>query len=77
MREDISIPRNGIIAKLFRVVRLAEIGGYGFDKMICGWQSVSGNKPQFDAVIDTVKATFSFRKARKDKDGAMGGQVGS
>ena len=38
IREDISLPRNPILAKLFRSVRLAENAGTGFTKMIRGWQ---------------------------------------
>jgi len=36
--EDFSLPRNPIIAKIFRFVRLAESIGSGFHKMIDGWK---------------------------------------
>ena len=76
MREDISIPRNGILAKLFRVVRLAENGGYGFDKMIRGWTPYAGTEPLFEASIDSVKATFRFKNKDKEKGGALDGEKG-
>ena len=31
--KDISLPRNPILAKLFRLVKLAENAGFGFDKI--------------------------------------------
>ena len=65
MREDISMPRNPIIAKLFRVVKLAENAGYGFDKMIDGWNKYAGTKPEFEQGLDFTKATFYW----KSKDG--------
>jgi predicted HTH transcriptional regulator len=71
MREDISIPCNGILAKLFRVVRLAENGGYGFDKMIRGWTPYAGTEPQFATSMDSVKATFGFKTAGKEKGDAI------
>ena len=58
MAEDISLPRNPIIAKLFRVVKLAENAGYGFDKMINGWKKYTGKKPEFEQGQDFTKATF-------------------
>ena len=61
MKEDISMPRNPIIAKLFRVVKLAENAGYGFDKMISGWIEYAGTKPEFEQGLDFTKATFYFK----------------
>ena len=31
--KDISLPRNPVVAKLFRMVKLAENAGFGFDKI--------------------------------------------
>jgi len=61
MKEDISMPRNPIIAKLFRVVKLAENAGYGFDKMIDGWNEYAGTKPEFEQGLDFTKATFYLK----------------
>lgn len=62
LEEDISLPRNPIIAKLFRIVKLAENAGYGFDKMIEGWKEYTGSAPTFDQGQDFTKATFYFKK---------------
>ncbi len=58
MKSDISIPRNPIIAKLFRLVRLAENAGFGFDKMINGWKSYSPEAPVFQNETDYSVVTF-------------------
>lgn len=34
LHKDVSIPRNLVLAKLFRCAKLAENAGYGFDKML-------------------------------------------
>jgi ATP-dependent DNA helicase RecG len=57
---DITIPRNPIIAKLFRVVKLSENAGYGFEKMITGWNSYAKNAPEFSKDIDSTTAVFNF-----------------
>lgn len=61
MEEDISMPRNPILAKFFRVVRLAENAGYGFDKMISGWKAYTGHPPKFDEGQDFTKVTFYLK----------------
>jgi len=76
MEEDISIPRNPIIATFFRVVRLAENAGYGFDKMIDGWTAYTGSPPEFDAGQDYTKATFYFKKKVGRKWGESGEKIG-
>lgn len=65
IEEDISMPRNPIIAKLFRVVKLAENAGYGFDKMIEGWKKYTGAKPEFEQGQDFTKATFYLNPIKK------------
>ncbi len=65
IEEDISMPRNPIIAKLFRVVKLAENAGYGFDKMIAGWKKYTGAKPEFEQGQDFTKATFYLNPVKK------------
>jgi ATP-dependent DNA helicase RecG len=62
MEEDISLPRNPIIAKFFRVVKLAENAGYGFDKMINGWKAYTGSIPEFDQGLDYTKVIFFLKK---------------
>lgn len=63
MEEDISMPRNPVLAKFFRVVRLAENAGYGFDKMISGWKAYTGKPPEFDEGQDFTKVTFYLKIA--------------
>jgi len=60
MESDISMPRNPVIAKMFRIVKLAENAGYGFDKMFSGWENYIGASPEFDFNFDSTKATFLF-----------------
>jgi ATP-dependent DNA helicase RecG len=58
IREDILLPRNPILAKLFHSVRLAENAGTGFTKMIRGWQIFRGQPPVFHQEIDYTLVTF-------------------
>jgi len=67
MAEDISMPRNPIIAKIFRVVKLAENAGYGFDKMISGWKRYTGNAPVFEPGQDYTKVTFFYERTLPDE----------
>ena len=60
MKEDVSMPRNPVIAKLFRVANLAENAGYGFDKMIDGWKPYARTAPEFDRGFDFTKTVFRF-----------------
>ncbi|GMU88784.1 MAG: hypothetical protein AMXMBFR49_09920 [Chlorobiota bacterium] len=70
LREDISLPRNGIIAKLFRVANLSENGGYGFEKMNKGWTTYNNTKPEYLSEIDFFKVTFStLQDSRNSGDG--------
>ena len=57
--EDFSLPRNPIIAKIFRFVRLAESIDSGFHKMIKGWEQHYGLKPGIEGDFDYYKITFS------------------
>jgi ATP-dependent DNA helicase RecG len=75
MEEDISLPRNPISAKFFRIVKLAENAGYGFDKMISGWKTYTGNTPVFEQGRDYTKATFYFKNKRSSKK-KLGDKVG-
>jgi predicted HTH transcriptional regulator len=52
------IPRNPVIAKLFRCARLCETAGYGFDKMLL-WQKKGGLKVHFfDDKQDLSRVVF-------------------
>lgn len=56
--EDFSLPRNPIIAKIFRFVRLAENIGSGFHKMIYGWKKHYKIEPVIEGDFDYYKITF-------------------
>ena len=58
--KDISLPRNPIITKLFRVVKLAENAGFGLDNIEYNWNSYNQTKPQFDIDFDSVIVKFQL-----------------
>ncbi|MDR0368364.1 MAG: putative DNA binding domain-containing protein [Bacteroidales bacterium] len=57
LKADESIPRNPVLAKLFRVAKLCETAGYGFDKML-EWKYQTGNEVLFESTVDKTKFTF-------------------
>ena len=57
LKQDISIPRNPVLAKLFRCAKLCESAGFGFDKML-SWEKITKAKVDFETTIDSTKATF-------------------
>lgn len=59
LHKDISIPRNPVLAKLFRCAKLAENAGYGFDKML-KWEKPTHTKVRFENSVDTALVVFSF-----------------
>ncbi|WNL15924.1 ATP-binding protein [Arcobacter cryaerophilus gv. pseudocryaerophilus] len=58
LHSDTSMPRNPILAKLFRAVKLAENAGYGFDKMIDGWKTYTDIPIDFKTDMDTSLTIF-------------------
>lgn len=60
---DISLPRNPLITKMFRVIDLAENAGYGFDKMITGWKSYYETTPVISGDIDNYRIEFFFEQS--------------
>jgi len=61
LKKDISIPRNPILAKLFRNAKLADNAGYGFDKML-KWEKSTNTKVHFENSIDIALVIFRFFK---------------
>ena len=57
---DISLPRNPLITRMFRVIDLAENAGYGFDKMFKGWRSLYSKDPVVSSGLDYYKIEFFF-----------------
>jgi ATP-dependent DNA helicase RecG len=58
INEDFSKPRNPIIARIFRTIKLAENAGSGFSKMFNGWFSGYKVKPECISDVDYYKITF-------------------
>ncbi|GHT65237.1 hypothetical protein AGMMS50239_24540 [Bacteroidia bacterium] len=57
MKTDETLPRNPVLAKFFRLAKLCESAGYGFDKML-QWKKQTGNEVLFETSIDKTKFTF-------------------
>ncbi|GHT47948.1 hypothetical protein AGMMS49965_26170 [Bacteroidia bacterium] len=60
MKEDVSVPRNPVLAKLFRTAKLCENAGYGFDKMLV-WKQETQQEVLFETTIDKTKITFMLK----------------
>jgi predicted HTH transcriptional regulator len=79
MRTDETLPRNPVLAKFFRIAKLCESAGYGFDKMP-QWKKQTGNKVLFETTIDKTKFTFMLDTAAKrienEKSGMGSGMIG-
>ena len=67
LEEDFSLPRNPIIAKIFRFVRLAESIGSGFHKMIEGWEQHYELEPVIEGDFDYYKITFPTTRKTVEK----------
>ncbi len=68
LKEDFSQPRNPVLAKAFRYLKLAENIGSGFHKMIDGWKAHYGLNPVIGGDFDFYKITFPTVAIRtKDK----------
>lgn len=66
---DISLPRNPILTKIFRVIKLAENAGYGFDKMFNGWLAHYPKAPIVEGGVDYYRIIFplALKKAKKKR----------
>ncbi|MCK4312921.1 MAG: putative DNA binding domain-containing protein, partial [Candidatus Cloacimonetes bacterium] len=76
MEADISQPRNPVLAKIFRVIKLAETAGYGFDKIFRGWEGYFKTKPQiaghFDYFIIKLASKTKLKRSRNGVDTELG-----
>ena len=54
------LPRNPIIARIFRFVKFSESIGSGFDKMIKGWKIYYKSTPIIEGDFDHYKINFTF-----------------
>ncbi len=69
--KDISLPRNPILAKLFRMVKLAENAGFGFDKIDENWKAYNSTTPDYLIEFDSVIVRFKM-----DTNDGVGENVG-
>ena len=69
MRTDVSVPRNPVLAKLFRVAKFCESAGYGFDKMLV-WKKETHKEVIFETTVDSTKVTFMLKDGKVDLSGA-------
>jgi predicted HTH transcriptional regulator len=67
MAIDVSLPRNPVLAKFFRIAKLCESGGYGFNKML-EWQRQTGNDVHFETSIGKTKFTFMIDTTKAVRD---------
>jgi predicted HTH transcriptional regulator len=56
---DLSIPRNPILAKLFRMVKLAENAGFGFDKIDSNWKEYNSTEPNYVLSFDSTTVNLT------------------
>ncbi len=64
-KSDISQPRNPILAKIFRVIGLAETSGYGFDKIFNGWKTYVKEPPEYQYRLTFVELKLTTQKKMK------------
>ena len=62
MKEDFTMPRNSIVTRIFRVIKLSENAGSGFDKMFNGWTAYYEDEPVVSGDVDFYKITFPLVK---------------
>jgi ATP-dependent DNA helicase RecG len=76
MKTDETLPRNPVLAKFFRVAKLCESAGYGFDRML-QWKKQTGNEVLFETTIDKTKFTFMLdtTKAIRENGGMESGTI--
>ncbi|GAF04635.1 hypothetical protein [Saccharicrinis fermentans] len=67
--ELIPILSDTIDSKLFRMVKMAENAGFGFDKIESNWQDYNQMAPEYDLAFDStiVKLTLSADKVSFEK----------
>lgn len=65
--KDLSIPRNPILAKLFRMIKLAENAGYGLDYMENNWKEYNGAEVTFVIDFDSTIVNFPLQNDVVDK----------
>jgi len=64
--KDLSLPRNPLITKLFRMVRLAENAGYGFDRIEANWKIYNNTEPEYDISFDATILKLNTKQQEKN-----------
>lgn len=64
--KDLSMPRNPIISKLFRMVKLSENAGFGFDKIESNWKEYNQTSPEYNLTFDSTITHFSLTSITDD-----------
>jgi ATP-dependent DNA helicase RecG len=62
LKEEFSMPRNNVIARIFRTIKLSENIGSGFYKMFSGWMSYYAKKPVVEGDFDYYKIIFYLER---------------
>lgn len=70
--KDLSMPRNPILAKLFRMVKLAENAGYGFDKIDDNWKVYNGTEPEYITDFDSTIVKLVTQKGESSETASIG-----
>ena len=58
--KDISLPKNPILTKFFRMIKLAENAGYGIDKIESNWKAYNNTKPTYITEFDSTIVSLSL-----------------
>ena len=78
LKTDESLPRNPVLAKLFRIAKLCESAGYGFDKML-EWKRETGNEVLFESNVYKTKFTFMLdtttQRAKNEMSNQKSGMI--
>ena len=75
LKADESLPRNPVLAKFFRIAKLCESAGFGFDKML-EWKKQTGNEVIFETTVYKTKFTFMLdtTKVIREESGMESGK---
>lgn len=66
--KDLSIPRNPIITKCFRMVKLAENAGFGLEKIESNWLEYNKTTPEITREFDSTLVKLYVKDTGKDTD---------
>ncbi len=75
-KQELTLPRNPILIKIFRILKLAENAGYGFDKMFNGWRSYYNVEPVVENDVAFYKIGFPLKTKWEDVPEKRGQESG-